>query len=146
MPKVVKVFLLLLCAWLLLNVGPTLIYAFSRTRSLFDFFIMLCSGSVWGWSLQYAPAFILLARGVILFFALKLWLRKPNLFAASVLVAVGPMVAPTWALYLAGELATAGMIFCSAVAVLGGFLLQGFWGNRKRSAPFPSAPMSTYHH
>lgn len=149
MPKIARISLLLLCAWVLLNVGPTLILSLSKGASFSDAVIRMCSGFVWywevvhrSWTLSGIYPYILLVRAFILLFALKLWLRKPNLLRASVLVAVGPMVAPTWYFYFWAPL----LLFCSVLTVLGGVLIQGWWDNRNRPAPGPSAPMPTWHH
>lgn len=149
MLRIAKIFLLLLCAWVLINFGPTLIYALPKENSFFHAALALCSGRAWYWDLLHTNwswtslyPYILLARGLILVFALKLWLAKPNLLRASVVIAVGPMVAPTWNFYFGPPF----LLFCSGFTVLGGMLIQGWWDNRNRPSPDPSAPMPTWHH
>lgn len=149
MPKIAKIFLLLLCAWVLINLGPILIYGLPKGNSFSHAALSLCSGRAWYWDLLHRSSawtslypFILLARALILVFALKLWLRKPNIFRTSVLIAVGPMVAPTWNFYFWPPL----LLFCSGFTMLGGMLIQGWWDNRTRPAPSLSAPMPTWHH
>lgn len=149
MLKIAKIFLLLLCAWVLLNVGPTLIYGLPKGDTIANAAIGLYSGRAWYWELMTEGGaikelypYILPVRGLILLIALILWLRKPNIFRASVLIAVGPMVAPTWNFYFWPPL----LLFCSGFTMLGGMLIQGWWDNRNRPAPSLSAPMPTWHH
>lgn len=98
MPNRARISLLLLPAWVFLNLIPALISGMLWREAFFQTIIMFYSGYarlhplVWRhWAAQAIDAFILLACCLTLF-TLALWLRMPSIFRASMLIAAGPFV------------------------------------------------------
>lgn len=148
MPKIVRISLLLLCAWVFLNLAPTLICGSLWRQPSFHAFITFYSWDAWfhpnvwvNWRPRGIDAFLLPLCCITLLFTLALWLRKPNIFRASLLIAIGPFVIP-----IRLGLTIPIFAFASVITLVAGFLLQGWWDNRNRPAPEPSAPMPTWHH